>query len=144
MAARACERPEPGNPAHWASLTRDSPPRQVRHDPGWLDDPTPGGFFGRFLAQLAVPAAQLAADGQGGLHLVDLATGSAATFSPQSAGGQFVRQAGPVRLWDAVETAWDAWDGAGQPGPESFRMSIAPGRQVISCPGADGLTFHVT
>ncbi|WP_203596981.1 hypothetical protein [Actinomadura bangladeshensis] len=101
MAARVQERLEPGNPAHWASLTRDAETRPVRYGPERLDEPTEGGFAGRFLAQLAVPNAQLAVL-NGTTQLLDVTTGSTAAFTP---GG--VRQAGPLRIWDAIEAVWD-------------------------------------
>ncbi|MFC4056148.1 hypothetical protein ACFOY4_41230 [Actinomadura syzygii] len=101
-----------GKATHWASLARDASPRPVRHSPGRLDETTEEGFFGRFLAQLAVPAAQLAldrtADGDVLLHLIDVTTGSAAALAPDRGHGHIVRQAGPARLWDDVETAWSA------------------------------------
>ncbi|GAA4241905.1 ATP-grasp peptide maturase system methyltransferase [Actinomadura meridiana] len=130
MAARTHNRPEPGNPAHWAALTRDASPRPARHAPSRVDEATEEGFFGRFLAQLAVPDVQLATENTVDgpvLHLVDVTTGSAATLTPD----HMVRQAGPARLWDAVEATWDAWDRAGRPGPQTFRMRVAQGRQTI-------------
>lgn len=143
MAARAHERPEPGNPAHWAALTRDAPPREVRHDWTRLDETTAAGFLGRFIAQLAAPRAQLTADGGDDVHLVDVTTGSAAAFSPGPTTRRTVRQTGPRRLWDAIEAAWDAWDAAGQPGPEAFCMRVVQGQQVICHPGVQELSFRI-
>ncbi|TYB46444.1 ATP-grasp peptide maturase system methyltransferase [Actinomadura chibensis] len=143
MAARTHERPDPGNPGHWASLTSDAPPRPVRHSPHRLDEATGEGFFGRFLAQLAAPNAQLLTGGGDVLHLVDVTTGATATLVPDRVHGHLVRQAGPARLWDAVEAAWDAWDLAGRPGPQAFRMRVRDGRQSITHVGANELTFFL-
>jgi NACHT domain len=132
MAARTQNRPEPGNPSHWAALTRSATPRPARHSPGRLEELTAEGFFGLFLAQLAAPNAQLASEGDT-THLIDVTTGSVATLTPSGPDGNgTVRQAGPLRLWDAIEAAWDAWDQADRPGPESFRMRISRGQQTIA------------
>lgn len=139
MAARTHNRPEPGNPAHWAALTRDAPPRPARHSPRRLEAATEEGFFGRFLAQLAAPGAQQTTDGQT-IHLVDVATGSTASLTPVGETWR-VRQAGPLQLWDAIETAWDAWDQADRPGPEIFRMRVDHERQTIAHSTAPGLSF---
>lgn len=146
MAARTHERPEPGNPGHWASLTGDAPPRPVRHSPHRLDEATEKGFFGRFLAQLAAPDAQLVTQGTGDggvLSLVDVTTGAAATLTPDRVHGHTVRQAGPARLWDAVEAAWDTWDLAGRPGPQEFRMRVHNGWQSITQGEANDLAFFL-
>lgn len=143
MSARTHERPEPGNPSHWASLAREAPPGKARHDWSRLNDETPEGFFGRFIAQLAVPGTQLLMDGADGMQLVDVTTGSAAAFPPGPGTDRIVYQVGPRRLWDAVEAAWDAWDAAGQPGPESFRMRIGQDGQTISHPDVAGLNFRI-
>jgi protein-L-isoaspartate O-methyltransferase len=135
MAARVQERPEPGNPAHWASLTRDAETRPVRYGPERLDESTEDGFAGRFLAQLAAPNAQLATL-NGTTQLIDVTTGSTAAFTPDG-----VRQAGPLRLWDAVEAAWSAWDQADRPALDTFRLSINNGTHRIHHPTATGLSF---
>ncbi|MFG2016296.1 ATP-grasp peptide maturase system methyltransferase [Actinomadura geliboluensis] len=135
MAARVQERPEPGNPAHWASLTHDAEFRPVRHGPERLDDSTEDGFSGRFLAQLAAPNAQLTMM-NGTAQLIDVTTGSTAAFTSDG-----VRQAGPVRLWDAIEATWDAWDQADRPALDTFRLSIANGTQRIHHPTTPALSF---
>lgn len=141
MAARAHERPRPGNPAHWAALTRHAPARSARHSPARLYEPTAEGFFGRFLAQLAAGDAQQASVGDT-THLIDVTTGSTATLTPHD-GRWRVRQTGPLPLWDRVEHAWDAWDAAGRPGPESFRIRIGHGRQTVHHPGVPELSFDL-
>ncbi|MGH3241126.1 MAG: ATP-grasp peptide maturase system methyltransferase [Spirillospora sp.] len=139
MSARVQERPEPGNPSHWASLVRDADARPVRHGPERLEDATEEGFFGRFLAQLAVPNAQLVTSSDT-TCLIDVTTGSTAVLA--SDGGDWcVRQTGPLRLWDAVEGALDSWHQAHRPGPESFRMSIDNRRQRIHHVTATDLSF---
>ncbi|MFC4054073.1 ATP-grasp peptide maturase system methyltransferase [Actinomadura syzygii] len=141
MAARAQERPAPGNPADWDALTRSAPGRPARYAPGRLDEATDEAFFGRFLAQLAAPNTQQLTSPDGDtMHLIDITTGSAATLT-SGGDGYTVRQAGPLRLWDAVETAWDTWDRAGRPGPETFRMHVQPGRQSITHVGSNDLDF---
>lgn len=140
MAARAQDRPAPGNPADWDALTRHVPPHPARHSPRRLEDATDEAFFGRFLAQLAAPGAQLLAGGEDVMHLVDVTEGSAATLTNHDRTWH-VRQAGPTRIWDAIETAWDAWDEVDRPGPEEFHMRISHGRQMIGHSTAAGLTF---
>lgn len=139
MTARVQERPEPGNPAHWAALARDADARPARHGPERLEEATEEGFFGRFLAQLAVPNAQLVKAGDA-TCLIDVTAGSTAALTAE--GGDWrVRQAGPLRLWDAVEAVWDAWDRVHRPGPESFRMRICGGSQRIQHDAVGDLTF---
>ncbi|WP_279491630.1 hypothetical protein [Actinomadura sp. KC216] len=131
---------------HWASVTHDAPPRPVRHSPHRLDEATSEGLFGRFLAQLAAPDAQLVTErtiDQDILHMIDVNTGAAATLIPDHAHGHTVRQAGPTRLWDAVEAAWDAWDLAGRPSPRAFQMRVHNGRQSITREGANDLAFSL-
>ncbi|MFG2091683.1 MULTISPECIES: hypothetical protein [unclassified Spirillospora] len=113
--------------------------RPVRHSPERLDEATEEGFFGRFLAQLAVPNAQVVTAGDA-MHVTDVTSGSAATLAPDD-GGWRVQQAGPLRLWDAVKAVWEAWRQADRPGPESFRMRIHNGRQRIHHHSAANLSF---
>ncbi|MGI5207306.1 ATP-grasp peptide maturase system methyltransferase [Spirillospora sp. CA-108201] len=141
MAARVQERPEPGNPTHWRALARKAAARPVRHSPERLDEPTEDGFFGRFLAQLAAPDAQLATSDEG-LHLIDVTTGSVAALTSRPDGWQ-VQQAGPLRLWDSIEEVWDVWEQAGRPGPASSRMAIDDGHQQIHHRTAPGLAFSL-
>ncbi|SNS89772.1 methyltransferase, ATP-grasp peptide maturase system [Actinomadura meyerae] len=135
MAARVQERPEPGNPAHWASLNPEAETRTVRHAPERLDEATEDGFSRRFLAQLAAPNAQIATL-NGATHLIDVTTGSTAVFTPDG-----VRQTGPLRLWDAIEKTWDAWDQVDRPALDTFRLSIAGGAQRIYHPTTPALSF---
>lgn len=142
MAARAHTPPALGNPDHWAALAGNAESLPARHHPRRFDEPTGEGFFTRFLAQLAAPGAQLACTGDHTL-LIDVTTGSVAALTEHDSRWQ-VRQAGPVRLWESIETAWDAWERADRPGPESFRMRIDHGYQYIEHPTAPGLSFTLT
>lgn len=60
------------------------------------------------------------------VHLVDVVTGSAATLTPYDGGWQ-VREGGPIRLWERIERVLDAYDAAGQPGPETFSLNVYDG-----------------
>lgn len=139
MPARTHAPPAFGNPAHWRSMaTQPAATRPARHAPQRITGETGQSFFARFLAQLAAPNAQLTSDG-GAEQFIDVTTGSTATLTHAGRGWQ-VRQSGPDRLWDAIEAALDAWDHAGQPGPQEFRMHIGP-QQQIRHPTAPGLSF---
>ncbi|MFC4498843.1 MULTISPECIES: hypothetical protein [Streptomyces] len=72
--------------------------------------------------QLAAPSAELMTTGDG-VILVDVATGSQAWTEPVGSGWS-VHQRGPLRLWDAVEEALAAWQGAGAPPQSEFGMSV--------------------
>ncbi len=121
MAARTHEAPTLGNPTHWSSLHRDNP-RPARHAPEQITAATDEGFFVRFLAQCAVPNAQMATL-RDDVHLVDVVSGSVATLTRDGEIWQ-ARQTGPVRLWDAVEATLDDYDNAGRPGPDAFELRV--------------------
>jgi methyltransferase of ATP-grasp peptide maturase system len=140
MPARTQAAPALGNPAHWASLARDAAPTPARHDPALLEQPGDEAFFARFLAQLAAPDTQLVSVDDNTV-LVDVVTGSTAVITARASGQFTVRQSGPRQLWSAIETAWDAWDHAGRPGPETFRVHVNNAQQTITHPGATGLSF---
>lgn len=131
MAARAHQKPAFGNPSHWASLPGER--RDSRHGPGWLTEATAEAFHIRFLAQCAVPNAQLAGDDET-VHLIDAVSGSVATLTRGSENGWHVYQAGPVRLWDQIEAVLDAYDAAGRPGPETFHLTVDPSGQHVRHP----------
>lgn len=140
MIARADGPPRFGNPAHWATLVADAEPRTARHSPARLYQDDEQAFHGVFIAQLAAPNAQYTTH-EGVTYLIDAVTGSVAALTQNDDGWQ-VRQAGPVRLWGRIETALDAWDQAGRPGPERFTMHIGSGgRQRIELSTAPGLSF---
>lgn len=139
MLARTDTPPMFGPPSHWEVLTRDVAGRQSRHDPARIGEPTEEGFFAQFLAQLAAPNTQRTSAGDL-TYLVDVVSGSAASITPEGQGWS-VRQAGPVRMWDAIEAAMDAWDQAGRPGPELFRMRIDSAGQHIFHPAVPDLAY---
>ncbi|MFD8512817.1 hypothetical protein ACFV27_17290 [Streptomyces antimycoticus] len=72
------------------------------------------------------------------VHLVDVITGSAATLTPGDGTWQ-VRQGGPVKLWDRIETVLSAYDAAGRPGPETFRLHVSDNGQHLRHPQMPGL-----
>lgn len=138
MAARAHCAPVVGNPAHWArrhagdgDLTRHSPERFAAT--------TGESFFTRFLVQCAVPDAQLAPDGDT-VHLIDANSGSAATLTPDGDAWR-VRQSGPHRVWDQVEDVLDAYDAAGRPTAETFRLDLDSSGQHLRHPEMPLLTL---
>ncbi|WP_436842100.1 hypothetical protein [Streptomyces virginiae] len=99
--------------------------RQTKVSPLMLDEWMPA-----FLAQLAAPGAQLvrAATSEGAqlLYLFDPERESFAEFTADGDGWQ-VRQGGPVALWDDVEQALTAWQGAGSPDITAVRLNINAG-----------------
>jgi methyltransferase of ATP-grasp peptide maturase system len=138
MAARGQLPPTAGNPGHWDAMASDLPERTTRHDPACVDGATVESFTGKFLAQLAAPTARLEI-WTDTVRLIDVTDGSFALLTRRD-GAWYVRQAGPVCLWDKVEDALDAWDQASRPGPEEFEMVI-DGQQHIRHPGTPGLSF---
>lgn len=128
MAARSQTPPALGNPVHWAPLA-DSQPRPIRHHPDRITAGNDEAFFARFLVQGAVPDAQLTWTDQA-TYLIDLHSGSIAEIRQDE-----VCEGGPLRLWDRAERALDAWDDAGRPGPEAFRLCVDASGQHLRHPG---------
>jgi hypothetical protein len=95
MSARTHAAPALGNPAHWAAGLPEKA-RPARHSPERITLVTEEAFHLRFLAQSAVPGAQMTTVGEV-LHLVDVVTGSAATLTPDEDSWS-VREGGPVKL----------------------------------------------
>lgn len=91
------------------------------------------------LAQFAAPHArwqtQRRGDGPWTDYLVDTVSGSAAAVIPQADGTHNVRQAGPIRLWDAIEASLTAWEAAGSPPIDRFTLEVRDRQQAI---GVDG------
>ncbi len=141
MPARTHAAPAFGNPAHW---TADLPPkaRMAAHGPERINAATEEAFHLRFLAQCALPHAQMTTVGEV-VHLVDVVTGSAATLTPDDGGWQ-VRERGPVRLWEQMEHVLDAYDTAGRPGPETFSLHVHEGGQVLRHPGMPGMPLPLS
>ena len=87
----------------------------------------------RFVAQLAVPAAQrltLERDGRTEDVLVDVDTGSWAALHSEG-DRSLVRPGGPEPLWDIVEDHFGRWRHAGAPALEEFTVTVSPEGQVI-------------
>ncbi|MER7047933.1 ATP-grasp peptide maturase system methyltransferase [Streptomyces jumonjinensis] len=122
MLARPHQAPGFGNPAHWSSLLAEAFPTTTRHAIDWLTAETEEAFFTRFLIQSALPTGQITTL-DGATFLIDVTTGSVASLTTED-DGLFVRQAGPVRLWDRAEEVLDAHAAAGHPGPEEFRLTV--------------------
>ncbi|MCF3106206.1 ATP-grasp peptide maturase system methyltransferase [Streptomyces roseoverticillatus] len=118
-------------------LTQAAEERPAYIGPEVLSDWTP-----QFVAQLAVPGAQylgMATDGGPMLdHLIDMPSRSFATLVPDGEDGYFVRQGGPLRLWDAVEEAIDTWRKAGEPPQDEFGLTVTPGHQRVWLGSPDG------
>ncbi|MGA5294538.1 methyltransferase domain-containing protein [Streptomyces koyangensis] len=101
---------------------------------------TEEAFHLRFLAQCAVPDAQMTTVGDI-VHLVDVVTGSAATLTP--AGDRWeVREDGPVRLWERIEDVLCLYDEAGRPGPETFTLHVYDGGQHVRHPQLPALPLR--
>ncbi|MGW3308218.1 ATP-grasp peptide maturase system methyltransferase [Streptomyces sp. NPDC001073] len=136
MPARTHAAPAFGNPTHWAAGLPETA-RAARHSPQRITAATEEAFHLRFLAQCAVPDAQLTAVGDV-VHLVDVRTGSAATLTPAN-GRWNVREGGPVKLWERIERVLSAYDEAGRPGPETFTLRVYEGGQYVRHPQVPGL-----
>ncbi|MGP3981429.1 ATP-grasp peptide maturase system methyltransferase [Streptomyces sp. KR80] len=136
MSARTHAAPAFGNPTHWAAGLPEKA-RMARHSPERITAATEEAFHLRFLAQSAVPDAQMTTVGEV-VHLVDVVTGSAATLTPDGDGWQ-VREGGPVRLWERIENVLDTYDATDRPGPETFRLHVYDGGQHLRHPQMPGL-----
>ncbi|MFD4409192.1 ATP-grasp peptide maturase system methyltransferase [Streptomyces sp. NPDC058476] len=136
MSARTDAAPAFGNPAHWAAGLPDKA-RTTPHDPERITAATEEAFHLRFLAQSAVPDAQMTTVGEV-VHLVDAVTGSAATLAPID-GRWEVREGGPVKLWERIEKVLSAYDEAGRPRPETFTLHVYDGGQHLRHPQLPGL-----
>ncbi|MGW8700164.1 ATP-grasp peptide maturase system methyltransferase [Streptomyces eurythermus] len=136
MSARTHAAPAFGNPAHWAAGLPETS-RAARHSPERVTAATDEAFHLRFLAQCAVPDAQMTTVGDV-VHLVDVVTGSAATLTPGEDRWD-VREGGPVKLWERIERVLSAYDEAGRPGPETFTLHVYDGEQHLRHPHLPGL-----
>ncbi|MGW7385290.1 ATP-grasp peptide maturase system methyltransferase [Streptomyces sp. NPDC054794] len=87
-----------------------------------------------FMAQLAAPDARffsMAVDGGPvSTFLLDSVTDSFAVLAPTDGGWQ-VRQGGPRRLWDAVESAVGTWEEYGLPNTAAFGVTVTRDQQVV-------------
>ncbi|MFJ8013732.1 hypothetical protein [Streptomyces sp. NPDC096339] len=131
MSARTHAAPTFGNPAHWAAALTGRP-RTTRHRPERITAATDEAFHLRFLAQTAVPYAQMTTVDQT-VFLIDDTTGSHATLTP--AGDTWeVRQGGAGSTVGSNRSRPDAYDMAGSPGPESFTLHVHDGGQHLRDP----------
>lgn len=108
----------------------DGETRIATHGPEVLTDPDTG-----ILVQLTAPDARhvtMSLDG-GPLstYVLDAADESFAVLAPRTGGGWTVRQGGPVRLWDAIESTLDRWDAVGRPSADQLRIRVTPSKQTI-------------
>ncbi|MEV7778824.1 ATP-grasp peptide maturase system methyltransferase [Kitasatospora sp. NPDC088351] len=127
MIARPHDRPPRQNPT---LLPGDE--RAARIDPAIITD-----WTGTWVAQLAAPSAErIGADDQ--QILIDYATGSQARTQPDGHGGWTVIQRGPLRLWDQVEAAIEAWQAAGAPHQEQFGITVTADGQRVWLGSEDG------
>ena len=126
----------PGYTSFMIARPHDRPPRPTlamlpgderpaRIDPGII-----GTWTGSWVAQLAAPSAERMGDG-GAQILSDVATGSQARTTPSPDGGWTVTQRGPLRLWDQVERAVEAWQKAGEPHQEGFGITVSAAGQRV-------------
>ncbi|MFE8986344.1 ATP-grasp peptide maturase system methyltransferase [Streptomyces collinus] len=141
MPARTHAAPAFGNPAHWAAGLPDKP-RTTHHGPDRLVAVTEEAFHLRFLAQCAVPNAQMVTVDEV-VYLIDVVSGSAATLTRLD-GDWHVREGGPVRLWERVESVLEAYDAAGRPGPETFTLRVRAEGQRLGHPIMPGLLLPGT
>ncbi|MFK4099632.1 ATP-grasp peptide maturase system methyltransferase [Streptomyces sp. NPDC019531] len=107
----------------------DGTTRKATYGPGVLTSSGPG-----FMAQLAVPDARFFSmpvdGGPVSTFVLDGVTDSFAVLAPTDSGWQ-VRQGGPRRLWDAVETAVATWEEYGSPGSAAFGVTVSRDAQVV-------------
>ncbi len=133
----------PGHTSFMIARPHDRPPRPAlallpgeerasRIDPAKLDT-----WTGSWVAQLAAPSAERM--GAGGQQILsDVATGSQARTMPDPEGGWTVVQRGPLRLWDQVETAIEAWQSAGEPHQDAFDVTVSAAGQRVRLGNEDG------
>jgi len=100
------------------------------------------GWTSMFIAQLAVPDAQLLIYGvdDGPLieHIVDARQRSVAILHKLSDDSAVVQQGGPIALWDVIEEAITGWQHAGSPPLQQFRITVTPDSQTVWYGDPDG------
>ncbi|MGC0382874.1 ATP-grasp peptide maturase system methyltransferase [Streptomyces sp. SAI-129] len=141
MSARRHAAPAYGNPADWVAGLHEERSRSARHAPERITASTEEAFHLRFLAQSAVPDAQMVTV-DGVPHLIDVVSGSAATLTPDG-GAWSVREGGPLNLWSRIEDFIDAFDAAGRPGPETYTLRVDGDGQRLLCSGLPELRLPV-
>ncbi|MEV4452560.1 ATP-grasp peptide maturase system methyltransferase [Streptomyces mirabilis] len=107
----------------------DGTERKATYGPGVLTSSGPA-----FMAQLAAPDVRcfsMAVDGGPvSTFVLDSVTDSFAVLVPVDSGWQ-VRQGGPRRLWDAVESAVATWEEYGSPNTAAFGLTVSRDAQVV-------------
>jgi hypothetical protein len=106
--------------------------RPCRIDPAVIES-----WTGTWVAQLGAPSAERLGAGEQQI-LLDVATGSQARTEADGNGGWTVTQRGPLRLWDQVESAIQAWQSAGSPHQEGFGITITESGQRVWIGNEDG------
>ncbi|MGW0865352.1 ATP-grasp peptide maturase system methyltransferase [Streptomyces sp. NPDC002611] len=114
----------------------DGTQRRATYGPEVLISAGPG-----FMGQLAAPDARFFAmpvdGGPVSTFVLDNPTGSFAVLSPTDNGWQ-VRQGGPRRLWDAIESAVATWEEYGSPSTAAFGVTVSRDAQVVWLGNPDG------
>ncbi|WP_067485571.1 ATP-grasp peptide maturase system methyltransferase [Actinomadura hibisca] len=132
MIARPQAAPPVGD-EHWTGTIEALAGAEPR--PAVIEPDIRADWTGAFVAQLGAPGAQWKArrvDGGPWVdYFVDVDAGSAASLTPEPGGGWTVRQTGPARLWDDVETAVVRWREAGSPPQERFRIRTDGHTQTV-------------
>ncbi|GHF51096.1 SAM-dependent methyltransferase [Kitasatospora xanthocidica] len=133
----------PGYTSFMIARPHDRPPRQSLsllpgdERPTRIDPEIISTWTGSWVAQLAAPSAERM--GAGGHQILsDVATGSQARTMPTPEGGWTVVQRGPLRLWDQVESAVEAWQQAGEPHQEGFGVTVSGSGQRVWIGREDG------
>ncbi|MFD7641660.1 ATP-grasp peptide maturase system methyltransferase [Kitasatospora sp. NPDC059795] len=121
----------PGWTSFMIARPHDRPPRQSvallpgDERPTRINPEIISTWTGGWVAQLAAPSAERM--GAGGQQILsDVATGSQARTMPNPDRGWTVTQRGPLRLWDQVESAVEAWRAAGEPHQDGFGITVTP------------------
>ncbi|MEU9128408.1 ATP-grasp peptide maturase system methyltransferase [Kitasatospora sp. NPDC048540] len=133
----------PGFTSFMIARPHDRPPRQSlsllpgNERPSRIDPEVISTWTGGWVAQLAAPSAERMGAGRQQI-LSDVATGSQARTMPNPDGGWTVLQRGPLRLWDQVEAAVEAWQAAGKPHQDGFGITVSEERQRVWLGTADG------
>ncbi|RDG33490.1 ATP-grasp peptide maturase system methyltransferase [Streptomyces corynorhini] len=133
----------PGYTSFMIARPHDRPPRPALallpgdERPSRIDPGVIGTWEGGWVAQLAAPSAERMGDA-GTQILSDVATGSQARTAPNPDGGWTVTQRGPLRLWDQVERAVEAWREAGEPHQEGFGITASAAGQRVWIGDEDG------
>lgn len=107
----------------------DGTKRKATYGPDILTSPGPA-----FMTQLAAPDARsfsMAVDGGPvSTFVLDSVTDSFAVLAPADSGWQ-VRQGGPRRLWDVIESAVATWEEYGSPNTAAFGVTVSRDAQAV-------------